>query len=712
MTDPDGAQDQKTIAATVTAFPSIPSIPLGDRHDTLDLDTYVEHPNYRDDQMTWTVEGYNPSLVSITIDPATHVVTFRAGDQVGTTQAVFTAADPDGKFASSTVTVTVTAAPMIVGLGGIMFFQDEGIQVDLSQYVEDADNSPGELLWNVSGGNNILSALNGGILTLSSVPGWTGTEELTFTVTDPDGAQDQKTIVVETIKTNAVSLGEHTTGDTLLYADVGDTLHLDVWISVGTKQADGVQILVTFDNRYLEPLDQEAKVGVQPFTWRLLPFQASILTNSVVDIPGTAFADLSYAALLGSNTFTGAGTVAELQFRVLHPIPAGESVLVTLESDSPGLCRNLYIVSDGSGDSFFLLPLNHIQIQNRPPGLLLPARLTTQEDSVLTVTLDNLVEDPEFSPTEMIWSVSVAEEGFQVQMIKVEDIQQLTVFPPAEWHGTTSITFRVTDPAGLSAWKNANFTVTPVNDPPVLSSMLKGGIDINEDETFAASLDTLVSDPDDATSTLAWSIESGKTIAAQINSDTGLLRILSPPDWNGQDTLFVAVSDPAGGSDQAPIRVDVRAVNDPPVFSSPLLQIQNVSQDTVLDLSPFIADADDSLSTLIWDVDGAQTLNARIENGGYLYLTLRAGWLSTEVLTVTVEDLQRSSTSATLHIDIVPSLDFDGDGMVSFADFVAFAQRFGAKQGDARYVARFDLDGDGEIGVTDYVKFQQVFSDH
>ena len=56
-----------------------------------------------------------------------------------------------------------------------------------------------------------------------------------------------------------------------------------------------------------------------------------------------------------------------------------------------------------------------------------------------------------------------------------------------------------------------------------------------------------------------------------------------------------------------------------------------------------------------------------------------------------------------------PRADFDGDGAVGFADFIAFASRFGLIQGDEGYDARYDLDGNGAIGFSDFVIFAGSF---
>ena len=53
--------------------------------------------------------------------------------------------------------------------------------------------------------------------------------------------------------------------------------------------------------------------------------------------------------------------------------------------------------------------------------------------------------------------------------------------------------------------------------------------------------------------------------------------------------------------------------------------------------------------------------------------------------------------------------DFDGDGTVGFSDFSQFAAKFGRREGDDGYEARFDLNGNGEIGFSDFVSFSQNY---
>ncbi len=65
----------------------------------------------------------------------------------------------------------------------------------------------------------------------------------------------------------------------------------------------------------------------------------------------------------------------------------------------------------------------------------------------------------------------------------------------------------------------------------------------------------------------------------------------------------------------------------------------------------------------------------------------------------------------TLQIAAAPSPDFDGNGLVGFSDFVAFAGSFGSQRGDSKFDARYDLNGDGGIGFDDYLVFASRFGE-
>lgn len=58
---------------------------------------------------------------------------------------------------------------------------------------------------------------------------------------------------------------------------------------------------------------------------------------------------------------------------------------------------------------------------------------------------------------------------------------------------------------------------------------------------------------------------------------------------------------------------------------------------------------------------------------------------------------------------VVLTADFDNNGAVDFPDFIAFAQQFGKRSGDAGFDAVFDLDNNGAVDFSDFITFAQQF---
>ena len=115
----------------------------------------------------------------------------------------------------------------------------------------------------------------------------------------------------------------------------------------------------------------------------------------------------------------------------------------------------------------------------------------------------------------------------------------------------------------------------------------------------------------------------------------------------------------------------------------------------------------------IASLGGQATANSGLV--GTVRLRATAAFSGTAIRLVRVE-LSRGGQFETVNLDIRIELqfqaltsDFDSDGMVNFADFLAFAGQFGTRQGDGRYEAKYDLDSDGAIGFGDFLIFSSSF---
>ena len=57
----------------------------------------------------------------------------------------------------------------------------------------------------------------------------------------------------------------------------------------------------------------------------------------------------------------------------------------------------------------------------------------------------------------------------------------------------------------------------------------------------------------------------------------------------------------------------------------------------------------------------------------------------------------------------LPSPDFNGDGVVNFADFSNFVVKYESRLGQERYDALYDLNGDGQIDYDDFRIFAAIY---
>ena len=107
--------------------------------------------------------------------------------------------------------------------------------------------------------------------------------------------------------------------------------------------------------------------------------------------------------------------------------------------------------------------------------------------------------------------------------------------PTADWNGTETITFTATDPGLLSDSDPATFTVTAVNDGPVVSDIPDQTI--AEGGSFTTiTLDNYVTDVDNLDSEINWSYSGNTELSVAITDRVATLTIPSST-WTGTETI-------------------------------------------------------------------------------------------------------------------------------------------------------------------------------
>ena len=127
---------------------------------------------------------------------------------------------------------------------------------------------------------------------------------------------------------------------------------------------------------------------------------------------------------------------------------------------------------------------------------------------------------------------------------------------PENWYGADTVSVVVMDPGGLSDTTEIIITVTPVNDPPIISDFPDSVI-FRADSSIVLHLNEFVTDVDGPDSTLHWSVSGNDSVIVSINDTTNVAVLSSPLSWSGRETLFFNVMDDSSASDSDTLLVHV-----------------------------------------------------------------------------------------------------------------------------------------------------------
>jgi hypothetical protein len=178
------------------------------------------------------------------------------------------------------------------------------------------------------------------------------------------------------------------------------------------------------------------------------------------------------------------------------------------------------------------------------------------------ILLDNYVTDTDDSDSDLVWNYYG-----NMELIVTLNNRILTVTPPdIEWSGHETITLVVTDPSHLVDSAEVKFSVNPVNDPPKWTTEIPE-FTFKEDDTLTISfsfLRTFVTDIDDQSEDLQFSVTGSDIIFGMVDSIAGILYLYAKADWYGSTQVLFVVSDLAGASAEKSCSIKITSAPDPP----------------------------------------------------------------------------------------------------------------------------------------------------
>jgi len=263
----------------------------------------------------------------------------------------------------------------------------------------------------------------------------------------------------------------------------------------------------------------------------------------------------------------------------------------------------------------------------------IPDQTIAEGSTFTTISLDNYVSDVDNTDAEMTWTYSGNSELTVGIVARVATIS----IPSTDWYGAETITFRATDPGSLWDDDAATFTVTVVNDAPVVSDIPDQTI--AEGSTFTTiSLDNYVTDVDNTDAQMTWTYSGNSELTVSIVTRIATISIPSV-DWNGAETITFRATDPGSLWDDDAATFTVTPVNDAPVVSDiPDQTIAEGSTFTTISLDNYVSDVDNTDAQMTWTYSGNDQLTVSIVNRIATITIPDINWYGTETITFNATD--------------------------------------------------------------------------
>lgn len=260
---------------------------------------------------------------------------------------------------------------------------------------------------------------------------------------------------------------------------------------------------------------------------------------------------------------------------------ADYSVSGTTITPSQGFSGELRVgvrVSDGedTGDVFNAV-VDVIEV-NEPPVINGQNPLSTDEDTPLTL-----------SPADFDISDPDGDDDFSLIVGNGDNysVSGTTITPARDFSGTLQVPVRANDGGSNSAPFNASVVIEPVNDAPRITG--QSPITIEEDDSGTLRIENFtIEDPDSPAGSFSLTVEAGENYSA--NGTT----ITPEPDFFGELSVPVVISDGQSSGNLFNARVVVTNTNDQPTLLVPLGDANAVEN------APFDAD----VSGNFVDIDG------------------------------------------------------------------------------------------------------------
>jgi large repetitive protein len=348
---------------------------------------------------------------------------------------------------------------------------------------------------------------------------------------------------------------------------------------------------------------------------------------------------------------------------------ADGSFSYTPEANYHGSDSFSYRASDGQAQSNIAIVTITVNSVNDAP-IATGSVATTNEDTALSAALSGADVDGDM----LTYSIASGPAHGTVQLNSSTGAYTYT--PNADFNGSDSFTFQVSDGSLSSNVAAVTITINPVNDAPMAAN---DSYAVNEDGTLAVGASgVLANDSDVDGDALSALLVSGPEHGSLTFNANGSFTYTPQGNYNGSDSFTYKASDSALQSGTATVTITVNAVNDAPVAAGESYALDEDMTLTVSSAGVLTNDSDvdgDALSAVLVNgpAHGSLTLNG---DGSFTY-TPQANYNGPDSFTYKASDGSLQSAAVTVAITVrpvqdAPVADAGPDQTVNEAQSVAF----------------------------------------
>ncbi|WP_075591242.1 Ig-like domain-containing protein, partial [Labilibacter marinus] len=666
------------------------SISEGNNFNVIDLDASVSDPDHSDEILSWQATGQVE--LSVEINSTSHELTVTVPNTNWIGAETITLTVTDGSL-SDTQEITFTVSnsdndpPVITEIADVTISEGDNFDlIDLDVYVSDPDHSNDVLTWVATGQSQlsvVINSVSHEVTITAPNENWTGSETVTFTVSDGVLSDTEEVIFTVLEVDNDAPVISDISDQSINEGAIFTTFDLDDYVTDSEQSDSEISWTATGQSNLIvtiDPTSHIATVNIPNTDWfgsEIISFIANdgVLTDTenvtftvqnVNDAP--VFADIANVNITEGNTFASfdlddyISDVDHLDSE-LTIIAAGQTDLIVnideitheVSISAPSLDWDeaetiTFTVSDGDLEDSDLVQFSVTGVNDAPQLIDIPNFTINEGENFATVDLNIYVDDVDNVDSEISWTY--AGNGELEVNISPSNIASVSA-PNANWFGSATITFTASD-GQLSANDESVFLINAVNDAPIITG--QSPIEIDEDEVYSLIPNTInVSDVDNE-----YPTEHTINISDGANYSVSNGSVTPNENYNGTLTIPITVEDIGTEnslSNSFNLVVTVNSINDAPVITGQSSSISiNEDEQVSINISDLvITDPDNVVSDFVlttYEGDNYSVVaNAVVPDENY------SGLLSVDVAISDEETVNNLSNRFTVSILVIAQND-------------------------------------------------------